>query len=102
MAVLKNPRNPSPRQVLLGLFILFQIAFLVSSNLLEFIQWAPPKFLRLAPRDSNDRKNRQKLMDRLAPGFAEERGHLWQWADHLETSIRRYTQLTGQDQKWSL
>jgi hypothetical protein len=102
MAALKNPRNPSPRQVLLGLFILFQIAFLVTSNFIGFIQWAPPKFLRLAPRDSDDRKNRRQLMDRVAPGFAEERGHLWQWGDLLETNLRRYSQLTGQDQAWSL
>ena len=35
-------------------------------------------------------------------GFAEKQGHAWQWGDQLDVNLRRYTELTGQDQAWSL
>lgn len=82
----------SPRQVLLGLFILFQLAFLFVNNLLDFVKWAPTE-MKGEPK---------KAVNRLVPGFAEEQGHTWQWADQIETNIRRWVQLTGQDQAWSL
>ena len=87
------PASPaSPRQVLLGVFILFQLAFLVVANLLGFVQWVPTEVTG----------EPKKLISRVAPDFANESGHGWQWADQLETNIRRWTQLTGQDQAWSL
>jgi hypothetical protein len=83
---------PSPRQVALGLFILFQLVFLFGSNGMEFLQWLGPE-LKGEPK---------KLANRLAPRFADEEGHGWAWMDRLETGMRRYMQLTGQDQDWSL
>ena len=88
----KPVRNPSPRQVLLGLFILFQLGFLIASNLIGFITWAP----------SEATAERRKLLDRVAPGFVDERGHAWHWLDQVDANLRRWTQLTGQDQQWSL
>ena len=90
LATLAPP--PSPRQVLLGLFVLFQLAFLVVSNLLGAVKWGATE-AKDKPRE---------LINRLAPRFAEEEGHTWKWADEFETIVRRYTQLTGQDQEWSL
>jgi hypothetical protein len=83
---------PSPRQTLLGLFILFQLAFLVISNFLGFVVWVPG--------ETTDRP--KALLNRAVPNFSDEHSHGRSWLDQLETSIRRYTQLTLQDQAWSL
>jgi hypothetical protein len=88
-----EPAPPaSPRQVALGLFILFQLVFLVVSNFLGFFQWAAPE-LTGEPK---------KLANRIASRFAHEDGHGWAWCERLETDTRRWMQLTGQDQDWSL
>ncbi|MSU80599.1 MAG: hypothetical protein EXS16_21235 [Gemmataceae bacterium] len=82
----------SPRQVLLGLFILFQLAFLIVNNFLDFVKWAPTEM----------KGESKKAINRIVPGFAEEQGHTWQWAEQVETNVRRWVQLTGQDQAWAL
>lgn len=83
----------SPRQVLLGLFILFQLAFLIVGNSLGLLRSVGPDHLKDEPK---------KLANRLAPNFADEEGHLWSWSEKLEAGTRRWMQLTGQDQDWSL
>jgi hypothetical protein len=83
----------SPRQVALGLFILFQLAFLVVSNVLGFIRSVGPEHLKDEPK---------KLVNRLVPKFADEEGHIWSWSEKIEAGPRRWMQLTGQDQDWSL
>ena len=82
----------SPRQFLLGAFILFQLAFLVVSNVLGFIKWSP----------SDLPERPKKLVNLALRDFAAEQGHGWKWAEQLEENIKRWTQLTGQDQQWSL
>lgn len=88
----ESTKPASPRQVALGVFILVQLAFLFLANVLGFVQWFPT----LEHKGAND------LINRLAPKFAEKQGNGWQWADQLEGNLRRYTELTGQDQSWSL
>lgn len=83
---------PSPRQVLLGLFIVGQIAFLIASNTLGFVQWFP----------TLKREKPNELINRIAPNFAEKQGHGWQWTEQAEANLRRWTELTGQEQGWSL
>jgi hypothetical protein len=88
-----NGKRPhSPRQLMLGLFILFQLGFLIVYNLLGFI--------KSVPADLNDEP--KKLVNRVAPGFTEKRRHGWAWADEVETNGYRYEQLTGQGQDWKL
>ena len=82
----------SPRQVVLGLFILFQLAFLVVSNLLGALKYGA----------SEVKDKPKELINRLVPRFADEEGHTWKWTEEFETIFRRYTQLTGQEQEWSL
>lgn len=89
-----DARPASPRQVLLGLFILFQLFFLIVTNLLGFIKWTPP--------DTEAVNERKKLINRVAPDFADEKGHGWAWTDELDTLTRRWVQLTYQDQDWAL
>ncbi|HZZ82131.1 MAG TPA: hypothetical protein VFE62_26770 [Gemmataceae bacterium] len=84
----------SPRQVLLGLFILFQLAFLILSNMVGMVQWVAT--------DSGLKDKPKMFVDQLAPKFTSKEGHLWTWCDRVETGTRRWTQLTGQDQDWSL
>ncbi len=83
---------PSPRQVLLGWFILGQLAFLIASNLLGFVQWFP----------SEGRQRPNEFINRVAPHFAEKQGNAWHWSEQAEGNLRRWTELTGQDQAWSL
>jgi len=92
MSLATPPRPQSPRQVILGLFIVGQLAFLLLSNLLGFVQWFNSTYVaEWGP-----------LVQRVAPRFAEEKGHGWQWCEQLEKPMRTWTQLTLQDQAWSL
>jgi hypothetical protein len=89
-----TPAPPrSPRQVALGLFILFQLAFLVVSNAVGFIRSAGPEHFKDDPK---------RLINRLAPNFADSEGHIWAWTEKVEADTRRWMQLTGQDQDWAL
>jgi hypothetical protein len=83
---------PSPKQMLLGGFILFQLAFLLLSNLLGFVKSIPKEM----PEEP------AKLMNRVAPHFVDGLGHGWQWSEQLETNLTSWMQLTGQDQEWAL
>src|SRR5262245_44396940 len=65
----ENTKPASPRQALLGLFILVQIAFLFLANVLGFVQWFP----------TLEHDGANKLINRVAPRFAEKQGHAWQW-----------------------
>jgi hypothetical protein len=88
----EKKKPASPRQVLLGVFILWQVAFLFLANVLGFVQWFP----------TLEQPGPNELINRLAPKFAEKQGNGWQWGDQLDGNLRRWTELTGQDQSWSL
>jgi hypothetical protein len=77
---------------LLGLFILGQVLFLFLSNFLGILQksknglperWKPP-------------------IERLAPGFTRQKGHLWELTETLSRLTTLWDHLTGQTQRWSL
>jgi hypothetical protein len=87
-----DSKPPSPRQVLLGLFILFQLAFLLFANLLSFV--------KSIPENAPDKPG--KLLNRVAPQFVDGLGHGWQWGEQLENNLKRWWELTGQDQEWAL
>jgi hypothetical protein len=90
-----NPTPPaghSPRQVVLGLFILFQLVFVVFYNLIGLFQDAQT---RLDSRIT-------AVIDRVMPGYGGKSGHAWKISDEISTGMRRWGQLTGQDQSWSL
>jgi hypothetical protein len=91
-----NPPAPappaSPRQVLLGLFILGQIVFLVLANLAALVKQLP----------SRTDVNARRLADKIVPRFAEHDGHGWSWFSEMEANLNRWIQLTGQLQNWSL
>jgi hypothetical protein len=82
----------SPRQVVLGIFVVGQLAFLVLSNLIGLYQDAQP---RLDPQIA-------AVVDRILPGYSTKQGHAWMLVDEASTPLRRWAQLTGQDQSWSL
>jgi len=89
------PCAASPRQVALGLFVLGQLAFLVLSNLIGLYQ---------DPRSTLNRQDPEvsRTIERIAPGYLSESGHAWKIPDELSTLLRRWAQLTGQEQAWSL
>jgi hypothetical protein len=81
-----------PRQVFLGAFIVGQLFFLVSTNLIALIR---------ENRSNLDPWGRQTV-EALAPGWTEEKGHLWCFTEQLMAVDTMWAQLTGQLQVWSL
>lgn len=81
----------APR-ALLGLFIVGQLIFLCASNILVILEeskehlpepWKAP-------------------VERLAPGFTKQEGHLWELTQTLSRSTKIWDHATGQAQQWSL
>jgi hypothetical protein len=74
----------------LGLFILWQLFFLVSSNLLS-----------LLPRARECWKD-QKLVQTIAPDWSQAKGRVAGAENALMTTTTRWAEATGQPQNWSL
>ena len=87
-----DAKPPSPRQVLLGLFILFQLAFLLMTNSIGFVKTGAGELP----------EKPAKLANRVVPKFVDETGHGWKWLAKIESGFEMWTQLTGQDQEWAL
>jgi hypothetical protein len=94
----KQTNAPAPTvtgpRVLLGAFILWQLAFLFGVNFLEMIKWARDEM----PKD----KEAARGIERVFPGWPSKSGHFHDLADLGDKVTRRYAQLTGQTQGWSL
>jgi hypothetical protein len=84
------PHGPSTPQVLLGLFIAWQLFFLWASNL-----------LKLAEADREQWKD-HPLVESLLPGWTKKEGHIHDGIDTLMRVLRRWEQITNQSQNWSL
>lgn len=84
--------HATPRQILLGVFILGQLFFLFSSNLVGFLRDVRPE-MTTAQRN---------IAEALAPGWPDGKGHAWMILDHLAKADRVWAELTGQTQTWSL
>jgi hypothetical protein len=82
----------SPRQVILGLFILAQMAFLVAQNFLGFFEECQGRL----PAEI------KQTVGRIIPDWPEKQGHAWDHAELLSKRLRFWSQLTGQEQAWSL
>jgi hypothetical protein len=91
--------DPSPRTgpILLGLFILGQLFFLVASNLLDFLA-----SLREDAKNDPPAEVISQAVDKLAPGWLNEEGHLHDAQRILTAILTPWAQLTGQTQNWSL
>lgn len=87
-----SPPSPAKPSVLLGLFILAQIVFMLSYNLLGLAN-------DLKAEVGQDIK---PVVQRLAPGWLEEKSHLGQWIDTVQQGNKAWAQTTGQLQSWSL
>jgi hypothetical protein len=84
--------RPTPMLVrfLLGLFILWQLFFLVFSNLLS-----------LLPRVRDSWQN-QKLVQTIAPDWSQAKGRVAGAENALTIVATRWAEATGQPQNWSL
>jgi hypothetical protein len=85
-------QSPSTKQVFLGVFIVGQLLFLVSANLISFLKHAR----------TNTFPEVRPTLEALAPGWEEAKGHLWSPLEHLEKTDAMWAQATGQFQSWSL
>ncbi len=83
---------PSTRQVLVGLFILWQLIFLISANLIGFLkdnrEYMPLEL--------------EQAVEAIAPGWPKEQGHAWQIMEHVAKTDRLWAEATGQLQYWML
>src|ERR1700730_15242842 len=91
MAISQSKSVTGPR-LLLGLFILGQLFFLFASNFLGILQ-----------ESKNDPPERWKApIERLAPGFTKQEGHVWELTETLTRLTKMWDHVTGQAQNWSL
>ncbi len=82
---------PSSKQVFLGLFIVGQILFLASTNLIGFVQDIRPEI----PEEP------RRVVDQIAPGFRGN-GHLGEGLESVRRLDQMWAETTGQFQRWSL
>jgi hypothetical protein len=83
---------PNTRSVLLGIFIVWQLAFLVVHNLVGLLQEARadmPAEIRAA-------------VEQVAPGWPEKKGHVWNLMEGATNVTNRWSQVTWQLQTWAL
>ncbi len=84
--------SPSGKQILLGIFILWQMAFLVICNVVGALRQTndelPPEF--------------GPAVETIAPGWPEGEGHVWEMQERIGDISDFYRQLTGQPQNWGL
>src|SRR5713101_5085943 len=88
-----SPSTPvTASRLLLGLFILGQLFFLFASNLLGILQ------------ESKDNlpEHWKAPIERLAPGFTKQEGHVWELTETLTRLTKMWDHVTGQAQSWSL
>ena len=81
------------RRVLLGLFILWQLVFIIGTNLNDFFQYGPRHVLK------DDGK---KVAQTALPGWPKNQGGVSDLSNTARDISFRYTHLTGQEQIWSL
>ncbi len=80
-------------RILLGAFILWQLAFLFGINFLDMISEG---------REAMKDKDYTPGIERIFPGWPSKSGHFHDLTDVADKVTRRYAQLTGQTQGWSL
>ncbi|MCS6851158.1 MAG: hypothetical protein NZ700_08330 [Gemmataceae bacterium] len=91
------PQLPSPdvpdvptRRVALGLFVIGQLVFLVTANLLRWVDSLRPRL------------KEKEWVKVIAPDWVAETGHVYDAMHVVSGLTRRWSQLTGQPQNWSL
>jgi hypothetical protein len=90
--VTTEPARPKQRSVLLGLFIVAQLAFLVVSNLFNLLKEAQAD----VPADAG------RVIEQAAPGWLNKQGHVWNFMEGAMQLTNRWSQVTLQLQQWSL
>lgn len=87
-----SPRDSTTAQVLLGLFVVWQLFFLTAANL-----------LKLADSYRDDLKEQPApLLEKLLPGWVEKKGHISDAEEVITGLTKRWAQVTGQPQSWGL
>jgi hypothetical protein len=91
-SITEAARGPRAAQVLLGLFILWQVCFLFAANLLEVLRYYRPS---VASAEAT-------LAQVLAPGWAAQEGHVHDLVETVVCVTNRWSHVTGQPQSWGL
>ncbi len=85
-------RQVSGAQVLLGIFVLWQIFFLAGGNLIELADSARDDL----PKDV------APAVEQVVPGWPEKKGHVHDLTELAGKATTRWGQVTGQLQGWQL
>jgi hypothetical protein len=93
--------TPSTLQVLLGLFIVWQIIYGVVGNLLNVADESRSTLAAPEGEPAHVQKTAE-VVEWLAPGWARKEGHVHDAAEVVAGLTRRWGQVTGQVQGWSL
>lgn len=83
-------RTVGTLQVILGLFIAWQIFFFFAANLLKYLEYLRPKW-----KD-------QPIAEQVAAGWMRQKGHANDAVQVILGLTNRWAQFTGQPQDWSL
>jgi hypothetical protein len=89
------PSRPGNAQILLGAFIVWQLFFLFAANVFRLLTEArdnPEHF----PQDT------VPVVEKVAPGFLKKEGQVHDLVEVITGLTKRWEQLTGQPQQWSL
>jgi hypothetical protein len=92
---------PRTAQVFLGLFVLWQLFFLFSANLLSLVNEVrtdqnEDDTNKVLPRDW------KAVINRLLPGWLDQNGHVHDGLEVLKGVTERWQEFTGQPQHWQL
>jgi hypothetical protein len=96
-----SPRGLRTAQVFLGMFVLWQLFYLCSANLLSLANKVRKK------KGSNDAtktlpRGWQAVLNRIIPGWLDEKGHVHDCLDILDKVNDRWEKFTGQPEHWQL
>jgi hypothetical protein len=92
-----TPRRPTTAQVVLGLFICWQLFFLAASNVLSLANTVRDEdYQESLPPDS------EAVIRQALPGWLEKKGHVYHLCDFVTKLTERWGELLGQPQSWSL
>jgi hypothetical protein len=92
------PAKPGTVSVLLGLFILWQLFFLLASNFLSMATTVrgDTNYQKALPPDAIG------VIEQTAPGWLNKEGHLYDFGDLIRKITERWGEFVGQTQSWSL
>src|SRR5262245_14392979 len=96
----ETPQSPAAKgvSVILGLFILGQLCFLLTKNLVGLAWYSKRQW----PTAASDERGKLQRIAQLAAPQEPQQDHFWRLCQAVNDSTEIWADLTGQPQNWSL